>query len=464
MGRTPRGSVAMLVVAAAWWAGCAYPRHVDFDELSRSGGPSLALAGDGRGAEDQDADDAALAKRAEVAPMVRLALARNPELLEARARVEERLARVPGTARLPDLELRYEQWGVPLGRPYALDDADTLMIGVRQSFPAYGSRDADQRAVLEDARAAFFELRARQLDVVRQVKRAYLEYYLAGREYQVHVEHLALTSRVLELSRDLFRVGRIGEQDVLRLQLEVSEQHRDLAAVQQRQHSAAAMLNTLMGRSPDAALGPAAALSPRELHLDRKQVEDAALAHRPELVAGKHAVLGRQAGVEKAERAASWPTLMLGLDYMYMPADESPHRYGAMVSINLPWLNGKYQDDLELAHRGKVAETRALDAETSAIRYQLRDAWGRYEAALEAYRVTSGDVLPAAQRSFDAAQAAFGVGRGDALSLLDASRSLLQVRLDEARAQVALEASIADLERAIGTDVADVGGPEGTRP
>jgi cobalt-zinc-cadmium efflux system outer membrane protein len=464
MGRAPRSSVAVLAVAAAWSVACAYPRHVEFDDLARAGGSSPAFEGGGRGGDDEHADDAALATRAELAPMVRLALARNPELLEARARVEELLARVPGTTRLPDLELKYEQWGVPLARPYALDDADTLMIGVRQTFPASGTRDAEERAVTEDARAAFFELRARQLDVVRQVKRAYLEYYLAGREYQVHLEHLALTSRVLELSHDLFRLGRLSEQDVLRLQLEVSQQHRDLATVQQRQHSAAAMLNTLMGRSLDASLGPAAELAPHELHLDRQRVEAAALAHRPELVAGQHVVLGRQAGVDKAERAASWPTLMLGLDYMYMPADESPHGYGAMVSINLPWLNGKYQDDLELAERGKVVASRALDAETSAIRYQLRDAWVRYEAALDAYRVTSDDVLPAAQRSFDAAQASFGTGRGDALSLLDASRSLLQVRLDKERAQVALEASIADLERAVGADVADVTGAEGTQP
>ena len=46
----------------------------------------------------------------------------------------------------PILELKYEQWGVPLARPYALDEANTLMLGVRQTFPAWGSLDARGRA------------------------------------------------------------------------------------------------------------------------------------------------------------------------------------------------------------------------------------------------------------------------------------------------------------------------------
>ena len=54
-------------------------------------------------------------------------------------------------SRLPDLEAKYEQWGVPLAHPYALDEANMLMLGVRQTFPAWGTLDARGRAAAEDA-------------------------------------------------------------------------------------------------------------------------------------------------------------------------------------------------------------------------------------------------------------------------------------------------------------------------
>src|SRR5678816_3105779 len=63
-------------------------------------------------------------------------------------------ARSEAASRLPDLEAKYEQWGVPLSRPFALDRADTLMFGLRQTFPAWGSLEARGRAAQEDAGGA----------------------------------------------------------------------------------------------------------------------------------------------------------------------------------------------------------------------------------------------------------------------------------------------------------------------
>ena len=62
--------------------------------------------------------------------LLRIALRRNADVLEREERVHEAVDRVPAAGRLPDLELKYEQWGVPLRRPYALDESDTVMSQV----------------------------------------------------------------------------------------------------------------------------------------------------------------------------------------------------------------------------------------------------------------------------------------------------------------------------------------------
>src|SRR5262245_50506461 len=63
---------------------------------------------------------------------------------ERAARAEE----LSGEAaeRLPAPELMLEVWRVPISRPYALDDADMIRLGVEQELPAPGERAARRRA------------------------------------------------------------------------------------------------------------------------------------------------------------------------------------------------------------------------------------------------------------------------------------------------------------------------------
>lgn len=431
--------------------GCMpHGRRHEFPEFARSASVPTSSQ---TTKEDLAADEASLATIVRLDVILRLALARNADLLEEEARVLERLARVPPSGRLPDLELKYEQWGVPLARPYALGDADTLMLGVRQTFPARGTLATRERAAESEADVALFALRARQLDVVRQVIRTYAALFLADREYQIHLEYVQLTERILELLRSNFRTGSASEQDVLRVAVELKGLHRELARIDQRKRSATALLNATIARDANAPLGAVADLQPTELKVELPALEAMVQSGRAEVVAAGHRVKRAQADVDLASSNARWPTVMAGIDYWFMPTLDERHGYGAMISINLPWLNAKRREDVTVAERGVTAERRALEAVRIAVRYEVDDAFARYTAARATYLLTRDELVPTALQSFGAAQAGFAAGRGNALGLVDALRSLLQLRLEEVRELVDLRIAIADLERAIGTDL-----------
>lgn len=431
--------------------GCApRGRRHEFPEFARSAG---VLTSSQTTKEDLVADEASLATTVRLDVILRLALARNADLLEEQARVGERLARISPSGRLPDLELKYEQWGVPLARPYALGDADTLMLGVRQTFPARGSLAARERAAESEAEVALFALRARQLDVVRQVVRTYAALFLAEREYQIHLEHVQLTTRILELLRSNFRTGSATEQDVLRVAVELKGLHREIARIDQRKRSAVALLNATIARHANAPLGAVADLQPTEIKVELSALEAMVQSGRAEVLAAGHRVKRAQADVDLASSNARWPSIMAGVDYWFMPTLDERHGYGAMISINLPWLSAKRREDVTVAERGVTADRRALEAIRIAVRYEVDDAFARYTAARTTYLLTRDELVPVALQSFSAAQAGFAAGRGNALGLVDALRSLLQLRLEEVRELVDLRIAIADLERAIGTDL-----------
>lgn len=453
--------MCMAATSVGALAACGGGRHHELPEFARSHAvPTVATR------VDVAADEATLASAVRLDVVMRVVLARNADVVEQEARVRERLARIPPSGRLPDLELKYEQWGVPLARPYALHDADTLMLGVRQTFPAYGARDARARVAEAEAEVAVYALRARQLDVVRQVVRTYAAYFLADREREIHLEHVRLTEQLLELTRGNFRTGSATEQDVLRLAVEVQALHRDLARIGRRKESAAALLNALMARDVSAPLGPAADIVPTEIKLSLAELEAIVQKQRAEVLAATKTVDRARADVDFASSNARWPTVMAGLDYWFMPTFEERHAYAGMVSINLPWFNPKRREDVTVAQRGLEVEQRALDAVRVVVRFEVDDAFARFTSARAAFLLTRDQLVPGALQSFRAAQAGFAAGRGNALALIDALRSLLQLRLEEIRDLVELQVAIADLERAVGTDLARtaITPPQGPTP
>jgi outer membrane protein, heavy metal efflux system len=397
-------------------------------------------------------DDAELARSARLETILRVALERNPDVAGNQARARAAQARSQAASRLPDLEAKYEQWGVPLSRPYALDDAQTLMIGVRQTFPAWGSLDARGRAAAEEAASAQDASRARRQEIAAQVRRTYAMYYQSDQELRLHLEHVGLTSRVLELARLNQRTGHGSLQDVLRLELELTRLHTDVAHIEREQRSSLALLNALMDRPVDAPLGPPEDLSVTPT-ADFKALEKSIDTNRPEVAAAGRGVRRSQALLDGARSAARFPQIMVGLDYWYMPTFPSDmrHAYAAMVAINLPWLSARRGAEQREAEEAVQADRFALESTRNTVRYELRDAAARLESARQSFTIIDQDLLAQAKRSLEATQAAYASGQGDAVGLLDALRSYLQVRIERVRALAELASSQADLERAAGT-------------
>jgi cobalt-zinc-cadmium efflux system outer membrane protein len=433
-------------------------------------GAAAAASGTAMAADASDsinlAAERALASEARLPTILRVVGARNPDLQASVERTRAAEAGIVAAVRLPDPELKGELWGVPIAHAVAFDQANTIMLGLRQSFPAWGSRDARARAAREDAAAVDDSAEVRRQEIVAQTRRAFATYARTDREYRIRLEHVGLASRLVEIAQSLYQVGHGAQQDLLHAQAELSRLHVDIVGVEQQRRSAQALLNALMDRAPDAPLGPVAEIAYLDVLGASADISPDASARldvrRPELTAAERAVKRSDAMLEAVKREAELPSLMVGADYWYMPTAPSHNAYGAMVSMSLPWLNPGRRDEVMAATHARAAEQCALRAQIATARYQLGDAAGKVRAARETLALINARVLPDARRSFESAQANFQNGQGDVVPVLDAQRNYLQVRIDEVRAVADLETSRADYARAAGLSVAAVidGAPE----
>jgi outer membrane protein TolC len=381
--------------------------------------------------------------------LIRLALARNPEITEAQERLRAAREGDPVGSRLPDPELEYQLWAQPLSSPYALDEAQMHMFGVRQGIPAPGTLGARADAASAQANVAAETHRARQQDIVLRVRQAFAEYYRADREYGVHLEHAGVAQQVLDLARAAYQGGRGSQRDVLRASLEMARLHNDVASIERDRRTARALLNTLLGRAPEAPLGPPTTLQPIE---ERRvaQLSGMLEGQRPEVAAAEQAVQVRASELAAARAAARWPSFMVGVQYMYMPLETERHNYGVMLSMSLPWINAAHDEAVRAAEARLAAEKSALTSTRSAAKYALFEAAERLEAARESLTIIERDLVPLAQQNFESAEAAYRGGQADLSGTFDALRALLDIRIERERALVRVDIAASDLERAAG--------------
>jgi outer membrane protein TolC len=210
------------------------------------------------------------------------------------------------------------------------------------------------------------------------------------------------------------------------------------------------LLNALMARAPDAPLGPPEGPERPSQLPALEQLERARVEGRPELAAAAGTLRRSQAMLEAAQIGVRRPSFMVGADYWWMPLLEMPHAYGLMVSMSLPWLVSGRHAELREAEQLAAAERHAAEGVDRLTAFELHDAMARLRAADHALAVIEGSVLPQAENSLAASQAAFALGNTSLLSLLDTMRAFFEIRLEHSRALSRVMTELAQLEFASG--------------
>ena len=384
----------------------------------------------------------------DVETVIREALAHNPDLDEASARTLASDARGRASGRWPDLGVQAQLWQQPLSRPVDFSQANMLMLGLRQTFPAPGAASARQRAGEAEADATRAVAAARRAELVLQVRRAFAQYWLAEQEQLIHLDHMQITDQIVQEARTYYAQGLISKVDFLRTTVELGRVHAVLSDVAQQRRASGALLNTLMAREPDARLGVPRAPALPETEPPVPDME-ALAGRKPEVTAAEDQVRRSEAMLASMRAESSWPEFMVGLDYGYMPIDRTS-TYTAMLGFTLPWLSPRHGDDQREASASLSASQSALRSARNQARYMLRDALVRYRAARDSHDLVERQLVPQAEMAAIAAQDAFRNRQSDSLGLLDARRQFLDMRLEQVRARARVQETWGELERASG--------------
>lgn len=392
---------------------------------------------------------------ADLSELLAEALKANPEIIAARKAVEAAQARIVQARSLDDPELNIESWMIPLNQPTNMNKANTHMVNLRQRLPFPGKLRLRGEAATQEQAMAAARYRTKEREIIAAVKKGYADLFMADRELQIAQEQLDLIERILKTAEVRYAVGKVAQQDVIKAQVEQSDLLNRLILAEQARQSAEAKLNTLLNRPTDFPIGRTTEREPPLMPFEQADLYKLTLDSSPQLQEAVSGIAQAERAHELAIRNQKYPDFMLGLGYWYAPQADFQHTYSAMLTFTIPFFWTKTRHDKEVEEASaQIARAEASHRAAKNLAFlEVRDNMVKSNAARKSVTLYRIGLLPQARLSLEAAEAAYKTGRLEFTGLLEAERALREVRLGYYRALVALEQSLADLERAVGRNI-----------
>ncbi len=379
---------------------------------------------------------------------VALALRKNPTLLAAQQNLESTRAEeiTAGLRQNPVFTLSGSDVTLPANNPAS---PYTYTGDVSRLF----ERGQKRRWRLDSARASTQVTESQYRDLERQtvlaVKQAFTNMLLAKAALQLADSNLTSYRKTVDLSHVRLQAGAISQTDFDRIDLQLAgfESDYENARVNLAQNSD--QLQQLLGSEhPSSRFAIAGTLDPPQLTLSLPDLEQKALAARPDYRATQQAILVADANVKLADaNGATDPTLDAGYS-----RTGTYNSAGFYVSIPLRIFDrnqGEKQATRFTARSSRFSEIAAR----SLVLSDVDQAWAAYQAAQTLAQRYNAHYLQEAGTILNNLEFGYRHGSYTLLDYLDALHDDRQTNLDALNANAQVWLSIHQLSDATATEI-----------
>ncbi|RJQ85422.1 MAG: TolC family protein [Desulfobacteraceae bacterium] len=384
--------------------------------------------------------------------LVQEALAANPEIEAARQRAAAARQQVPQAGALDDPMFGFGVLNLPDDFDFEAEDMTMKEISLSQKVPFYGKRRLMREAAEKQAAAARAETDDTANQVVKNVKSAFYDLSHVHRATEVTRRNKTILEDFAHLAQTRYSVGQGIQEDVIRVQVEISRMLDELLMLDQRRRSLEAKVNTLLNRAPATPLGVPAEVLFKPYDLDIDRLQHAALSTSPPLMALQSEVAAGQTDFQLANRNR-FPDFNFRV--AYGQRENRREMYTAMVEMNLPVFAKTKQNRKVEEAAAELAVQQARYAGTrNELLFMIADMGSmaqRLEQQIVLYRT---GIIPQTTLQIQSAMSAYRVNKADFMTLLDSRMRLYRFELDYHQAITDYAKSIASLEAAVGAPLA----------
>ena len=387
--------------------------------------------------------------------LIEEALENNPKIQSEYERWQAAEYRIRNVQGLPDSTLKYSYFGESVETRVG---PQKNKYGVSQKVPFPGKLGLKGKAQSKHAEMLREKYEAARREVIKEVKFTYYDIFWVDRAIEVTDGEKIVLEGLESVAQRKFESNLAPQQDVIKVQLELSKLIDKLYVLQQSRRSLEAKLNRILYRPYGSEQGEIPEVVPSEFEYSLKQLRDMGGESRQELLAANLDI--ERAEYEKSLAKMDYlPDFNLGLDYIQvgsghttMPNDGQDAWMGT-VAVSVPiWF-----DKLDAGLKEKKAQVRAseknYESVKNSISYEIEDLFFKLNTYKDTISLYKTALIPQSEQAFEAAQTSYETGQVDLLNWIDAERVLLQLRIAYYKMIADYQKSIAYLERVVGRDL-----------
>jgi outer membrane protein TolC len=268
-----------------------------------------------------------------------------------------------------------------------------------------------------------------------------------------------------------YQVGRVPQQDVLRVQTAAAKLRDDENQYRLRRMGAAAALNQIIDR-PVARPQPVTELRDVEaVALNVERLIQLAEEHSPELATLAEQIDRDRERIELA-RLGYWPDVTLGFEWTHLDGREAfqpppnpqtgiipPHNraseggddnWAITVQMNLPVWFQRIEAAKREARQNLLRSQHEQRSARNLVNFRVYEAWTRVETQQQSVQLLQSTLIPQAQQTYEVTLAAYQAGEVGFLDVIDSWRGWLGFELMLQRETVDLETAFSELQREVG--------------
>ncbi len=358
---------------------------------------------------------------AELAEFESLALANNPTLVQASARVQAARGRRIQAGLYPNPELGY--MGGEIGNEGQAGQQGGF---ASQEFITGQKLALSQQVASQEILQASQQFEAQRLRVLTDTRREFFSVLVAQQALRISEELVGISERATTVSEQLLEAQETGRVDLLQAEVELGSSRIALTNAKNRYLAAWRRLAAAVGvpgMTPSPISGDLTAMPP-EMGWDEALIR--ILNESPEISAARSGIARARWALRRA-RAEPIPNIDVQTSVQYDNASDDTIA-GVQVGLPLPLFN-RNQGNIREAY----ANLMAAGAEVSRTELEIQDrlalVFERYATSRNQVQQYADDILPNARQSLDLVVRGYQSGEFPFLTLLTAQRTYSQANL-----------------------------------
>ena len=366
--------------------------------------------------------------------------------------------RIEQNSNLPDPMLTLGLANLPVNSfSFTQEPMTGKIVGLSQAFPFPGKLSEQADVNSKDVDIVEQEILDAKNEVRKNVIKNYNELLYVRKAISIANSSKGLLNNIAEVVRTKYSVSSASQQNLLKVELEITNISEKLEDLKSKESSQLSMLNALLLRKEDSQIQ-----TPDFPENDYKTFTvdaliDSAIKYRPFLLGIKEAKQKEQLKKSLVEYDY-YPNFNLALQYSFRDKIENTNTplndfFTVMLGISLP-LNygGKVSAKVDETESMQKLYDEQYDMSIQVLRSSFGSSVSKLKSLRERIKLIEEGSLIQANENLKTTLTSYQVGQVDFLNVIDAQNSLLKIENDLYRLKADYQNEIAELEFLTGTE------------